>query len=37
MLNSFYAKLSALFLVLIVGLGVILATLGMREIGRAHV
>ncbi|MFB6098751.1 MAG: ATP-binding protein [Salinibacter sp.] len=30
MLNSFYAKLSALFLVLIVGLGVILATLGMR-------
>ena len=30
MLNSFYAKLSALFLVLIVGLGVILATFGVR-------
>jgi signal transduction histidine kinase len=30
MLNSFYAKLSALFLVLILGLGVILATLGTR-------
>jgi signal transduction histidine kinase len=30
MLNSFYAKLSALFLVLIVGLGLILATFGVR-------
>lgn len=30
MLNSFYAKLSALFLVLIVGLGIILATFGVR-------
>jgi signal transduction histidine kinase len=30
MLNSFYAKLSALFLVMIVGLGVVLATLGVR-------
>ncbi|WP_263792409.1 sensor histidine kinase [Salinibacter sp.] len=30
MLNSFYAKLSALFLVLIVGLGVLLATFGVR-------
>ena len=30
MLNSFYAKLSALFLVLIVGLGVVLATFGVR-------
>ena len=30
MLNSFYAKLSALFLVMIVALGVVLATLGVR-------
>jgi len=30
MLNSFYAKLSALFLVIIVVLGVVLATLGVR-------
>lgn len=30
MLNSFYAKLSALFLVMIVALGVALATLGVR-------
>jgi signal transduction histidine kinase len=30
MLHSFYAKLSALFLLLIVGLGVIIATLGVR-------
>ncbi len=30
MLNSFYAKLSALFLVMIVGLGVVLAMLGVR-------
>jgi len=32
--NSFYAKLSALFLLLIVGLGVILATLGVRAASR---
>lgn len=30
MLNSFYAKLSALFLVMIVALGAVLATLGVR-------
>ncbi|MFO8098725.1 MAG: ATP-binding protein [Salinibacter sp.] len=30
MLNSFYAKLSALFLAMIVGLGAVLATLGVR-------
>ena len=34
MLNSFYAKLSALFLVLIVGLGVVLALLGGRTAQR---
>jgi signal transduction histidine kinase len=34
MLNSFYAKLSGLFLVLIVGLGVILAALGGRTAQR---
>ncbi|PSQ97115.1 MAG: two-component sensor histidine kinase [Bacteroidetes bacterium SW_9_63_38] len=34
MLNSFYAKLSALFLVLIVGLGVLLAVLGGRTAQR---
>ena len=34
MLNSFYAKLSALFLVLIVGLGVVLAMLGGRTAQR---
>jgi len=32
--NSFYAKLSALFLVLILGLGIILAGLGMRAAQR---
>jgi len=30
MLNSFYTKLSALFLVIVVGLGAVLATLGVR-------
>jgi len=34
MLNSFYAKLSALFLVLILGLGVVLAVLGGRTAQR---
>ena len=34
MLNSFYAKLSGLFLVLIVGLGVVLAVLGGRTAQR---
>ena len=34
MLNSFYAKLSALFLVLIVGLGIVLALLGGRTAQR---
>ena len=34
MLNSFYAKLSALFLVLIVGLGLILSVLGVRSARR---
>ena len=34
MLNSFYAKLSALFLVLIVGLGLILTVLGVRSARR---
>jgi len=34
MFNSFYAKLSALFLLLIVGLGVILAVLGVRSARR---
>lgn len=34
MLNSFYAKLSALFLVLILSLGVILAVLGVRAAQR---
>ncbi len=34
MFNSFYAKLSALFLILLVGLGVILAVLGVRSARR---
>jgi len=34
MLNSFYAKLSALFLVLILGLGIVLAVLGGRTAQR---
>jgi signal transduction histidine kinase len=34
MFNSFYAKLSALFLVLIVGIGVVLAVLGVRSAQR---
>jgi len=34
MLNSFYSKLSALFLLLIVGLGLLLATLGVRAAQR---
>jgi signal transduction histidine kinase len=34
MLNSFYAKISALFLVLIVGSGVVLAVLGVRSARR---